>query len=107
MTDRTNLIHRLAELRAGVLWRIRLNWREHRAGVPAWVETQRRHNTHSILQSLLAGIDASADAADLTREVRKSTRRLYWRHLVPVRRGELTLAAVLPSFSDAAQTVAA
>jgi hypothetical protein len=76
MTNATNLIHRFAELRAGVLYRIRLNWRG-----PELSRTF--HAEHMKLRASLAAIDSCADAAEVLREVRKSSRRLYWLHLKP------------------------
>ena len=90
MTNATNLIHRLAELRAGVLYRIRLHFRRwSRLGLQRG-ETK---STQCFLRyhAALAAIDSCADAAEVLPEVRRSTRRVYRRLLTPVAREELTI----------------
>lgn len=90
MTNATNLIHRLAELRAGVLYRLRLHFRRWSAMQSTRAEAKDTV-TYITLRASLAAIDSCAEAAELEREVRTSARRLYWRHLQPVPREELTI----------------
>jgi urease accessory protein UreF len=90
MTNATNLIHRLAELRAGVLCRIRLNWTKTDKSFRAFWNAA-DHCEHVKLRASLAAIDSCADAAEVLREVRHSTRRIYRRLISPGAREELTI----------------
>lgn len=90
MTNATNLIHRLAELRAGVLYRIRLHFRR-------WARLDLHRSeakeTRPFIQyhAALSAIDSCAEAAEVLPEVRHSTRRIYRRLIVPVAAEELTI----------------
>lgn len=79
----TNLIHRLATLRAGVLTRLRLHFRRWKAMQSSRAEAKDTI-TFLTLRSALATIDSCAEAAELLAEVRASARRLYWRTIAPV-----------------------
>jgi hypothetical protein len=82
MTNATNLIHRLATRRAGVLSRLRTHFaRWKRLGSSR--SEAKDTITFLSLSAALATIDDCATDAELIAEVRTTSRRLYWRTLSP------------------------